>query len=58
MDLILIDDHVLSLGAGITDLCLLRRDGVADIAGLLVTNLDPGGISLDDVRFGCVPVTG
>ena len=33
-------------------------DGAARIAGLLVENLDPGGISLDDIRFGCIPRLG
>jgi len=29
-------------------------DGMARIAGVLVENLDPGGIALDDIRFGCI----
>jgi len=33
-------------------------DGVARIAGVLVENLDPGGIALDDIRFGCIPRLG
>lgn len=30
----------------------------ADIAGVTVENLDPGGISVDDIRFGCPALTG
>lgn len=33
-------------------------DGTARIAGVLVENLDPGGIALDDIRFGCIPRLG
>lgn len=41
------------LPAGITALGFRRAGGLADIAGVLVMNADRGGISLDDVRFGC-----
>lgn len=45
-------------GGGITGYGFARPSHVADIAGLTVTNRDKGGIALDDIRFGCVPVTG
>ncbi|MBK1635219.1 hypothetical protein [Rhodovulum adriaticum] len=45
-------------GGGITGYGYLRAGQTADIAGITVTNLDKGGIALDDIRFGCVPLTG
>lgn len=33
----------------------LRSDGSADIAGVLLTNTDPQGLALDNVRFGKTP---
>lgn len=36
----------------------LRADGVADIAGFVLTNLDPQGIAIDDLRFGPPPQLG
>lgn len=47
----------LELPAGISSLGFRRPGNRNDIAGVLVTNRDPGGVSLDDIRFGCpVPV--
>ncbi|MHC0053244.1 hypothetical protein [Actibacterium sp. D379-3] len=46
------------LPAGITSLGFRRDGGRADIAGVMVLNLDPGGISLDDIAFGCTPMIG
>lgn len=36
----------------------VRASGTADIAGVSVTNADPQGIALDNVRFGKVPELG
>lgn len=33
----------------------LRASGVSDIAGIVVTNTDPQGLALDNVRFGKIP---
>ena len=33
----------------------LRSNGSADIAGVLLTNTDPQGLALDNIRFGKVP---
>lgn len=32
----------------------LRSDGTADIAGVLLTNTDPQGLALDNIRFGAM----
>ncbi|MEX5727004.1 hypothetical protein Ga0609869_000357 [Rhodovulum iodosum] len=45
-------------GGGISGFGFRTETGAPAIAGLLVTNLDPGGIALDDIRFGCLPLTG
>lgn len=45
-------------GGGISAYGFRSETGQPAIAGLLVTNLDPGGIALDDIRFGCLPLTG
>lgn len=45
-------------GGGITGYGFLSRADAAEIAGLTITNLDKGGVALDDIRFGCVPLTG
>ncbi|SIO56883.1 hypothetical protein SAMN05444722_3659 [Rhodovulum sp. ES.010] len=57
-DATLIADRALWLGPGISSFGFLRAGGRADIAGLLLTNLDPGGVSMDDLRFGCAPAIG
>jgi len=36
----------------------LRADGLSDIAGIVVTNVDPQGIALDNLRFGPPPEMG
>lgn len=46
----------LRLPAGISPVALF--DPAARIAGMTVENRDPGGISLDDLRFGCPRLTG
>lgn len=45
-------------GGGITGYGFARPGRMADIAGITLTNLDKGGIAVDDIRFGCVPLTG
>lgn len=54
----LIDRQVLALPAGISELGFARAEGRADIAGVQVLNLDPGGISMDDIRYGCIAIVG
>lgn len=36
----------------------VRAGGVADIAGILITNRDPQGLAIDNVRFGKAPELG
>ncbi|MCM2561425.1 hypothetical protein M8756_06060 [Lutimaribacter sp. EGI FJ00015] len=43
--------HGARLGAGITELGLVRAEGQADIAGFVLLNTDPGGIAVDDIVF-------
>lgn len=33
----------------------IRADGISDIAGIVITNKDPQGIALDNLRFGKSP---
>ena len=46
----------LTLPEGITEHALF--DPSARIAGMTVENRDPGGVALDDLRFGCPRLTG
>ena len=51
--------HRLSLGPlSETSHGFLRQGGISDIAGLIVTNSDPEGIALDNLRFDRDPVIG
>jgi hypothetical protein len=51
--------HRLTLGPlSETSHGFLRQHGVSDIAGLIVTNSDPEGIALDNLRFDRDPVIG
>ncbi len=51
--------HRLSLGPlSETSHGFLRQNGISDIAGLIVTNSDPEGIALDNLRFDRDPVIG
>lgn len=43
---------------GTLDLGFLRQDSVSDIAGFVVTNVDPEGLGIDNVRFGPPPQIG
>ncbi|WP_243612062.1 hypothetical protein [Shimia aestuarii] len=43
--------NTLRPGPGITEIGLRTSDDLPRIAGVLVTNLDPGGIALDDILF-------
>ncbi len=52
----MIDRRILTLPEGITAHGLF--DPARRIAGLTVENRDPGGIALDDLRFGCPALTG
>ncbi|WP_212524470.1 hypothetical protein [Actibacterium sp. MT2.3-13A] len=47
-----------SVPGGISEHGFQTEDGAARIAGVLVENLDPGGVALDDIRFGCIPRLG
>ena len=40
------------------DYGFIRADGSADIAGILVTNTDPQGLAIDNLRFGKAPELG
>lgn len=50
-------DMPLTLGAGINDLGFGHHRFRGEIAGIQIENRDPGGISVDDLRFGCQPAT-
>lgn len=52
----MIGRRILTLPEGITAHGLF--DPARRIAGLTVENRDPGGIALDDLRFGCPALTG
>jgi hypothetical protein len=41
------------LGEG--EIGFARADGIGDIAGVVVTNTDPQGLALDNIRFGRAP---
>ena len=51
----LIARHVVPLGTGITDIGLRRVGGLPDIAGVTLTNDDPGGIAIDDILYQTAP---
>lgn len=53
----MLDDLPLTLGAGISDLGFAHHRFRGEIAGVQIENRDPGGISVDDLRFGCQPET-
>jgi len=42
-------------GLGEGPLAFLRADGLSDISGVVLTNEDPQGIAVDNVRFGPPP---
>lgn len=46
---------VVPLGTGITDVGLRRVGGLPDIAGVTLTNDDPGGIAIDDILYQTAP---
>lgn len=46
---------VVPLGTGITDIGLRRVGGLPDIAGVTLTNDDPGGIAIDDILYQTAP---
>ncbi len=47
--------HTQPLQSGITEIGLRRTDGLPDIAGVLITNDDPGGIAIDDILYQTAP---
>ena len=48
--------HVLNLPpAGEHAFGFARRDATGDIAGVLITNTDPQGLAIDNIRFGRAP---
>ena len=51
----LVARHKAKLSTGITDIGLRRTTGLPDIAGVIVTNYDPGGISIDDILYQTAP---
>ncbi|WP_372603442.1 hypothetical protein [Actibacterium sp.] len=44
----------LDLPGGVSHLGFETADGAASVAGVQVLNRDKGGISIDDIRFGCL----
>lgn len=54
----LIDQIRTHPGEGISGLAFRLAAGGPGIAGVLIENLDPGGISIDDLRYGCTPLIG
>jgi len=51
----LVARHKAPLSTGITDIGLRRTGGLPDIAGVIVTNDDPGGIAIDDILYQTAP---
>lgn len=51
----LVARHKTRLSTGITDIGLRRAGGLPDIAGVIVTNDDPGGIAIDDILYQTAP---
>jgi hypothetical protein len=47
--------HIQPLKPGITEIGLRRTNGLPDIAGVLITNDDPGGIAIDDILYQTAP---
>ncbi|WP_306150899.1 hypothetical protein [Roseovarius sp. MMSF_3281] len=47
--------HTRPLRPGITQIGLRRANGLPDIAGVLITNDDPGGIAIDDILYQTAP---
>lgn len=45
-------------GEGITPMAFRSNDADAGLAGIVIENRDPGGISIDDLAYGCVPLIG
>ena len=43
---------------GTLNLGFFRQDALADIAGFVMTNMDPQGLAIDNVRFGPPPQMG
>ena len=51
--------HQLAVGdLGRMSLGFWRQDGVRDIAGFVLTNTDPQGLAIDNLRFGPPPQLG
>lgn len=46
-----IDQQTLTLQQGITEFGFERENYISDIAGITITNDDPGGIAIDDIIF-------
>ncbi len=50
--------HAARLETGVTALGFRRADRRADIAGIVITNDDPGGIAIDDILYQTSPAVG
>lgn len=50
--------HHAQLSLGITEIALRRTGGQPDIAGMLITNDDPGGIAIDDILYQIAAMLG
>ncbi|SMX43445.1 hypothetical protein [Actibacterium lipolyticum] len=55
---VLIDAQDHNLSSGITELGWRRARNIPDIAGVVVTNTDPGGVAIDDIIFQLTPPLG
>jgi len=51
----LVARHKAQLSTGITEIGLRRTGGLPDIAGVIITNDDPGGIAIDDILYQTAP---
>ncbi len=54
----LIAEIRLALQPGINRIGLRRAGGIPDIAGIEITNTDPGGVAIDGILFQLVALTG
>lgn len=46
------------LGYGITEIGLRREGNIPDIAAVVITNVDPGGVAIDDIVFQLTALIG
>jgi hypothetical protein len=54
----LIGEIEYDLGYGITEIGLRREGNIPDIAAVVITNVDPGGVAIDDIVFQLTALIG